>query len=323
MSNIHHINNLQGLSFLIQVPVPLLKEHIRNPHYREFTIPKKSGGHRQIMAPADGLKYIQSKLAYEFQKKFKAPDYVFGFVKNQNGIEKSIRENALLHVGKKYVWNIDIKDFFGSISTQKIKDILMLEPFQMKEQLAIDLALLLCYQRQLPAGAPSSPILSNIACRKMDIELTEFIFKQGSDFELSRYADDLTISSNQEITESFQKQVYKILKQNGFEINKKKNRIYTECQAQWVTGIKVNAKLNLDRKYIKNIRAIIHDIESRGINKALNRMNEINPEIYTIKRFIHHLKGRINHVGFVKGKEDPSFQNLMSRLEVIKSKVKV
>lgn len=319
MSNIYQINNLQGLSFLIQVPVPLLKEHIRYPHYREFTIPKKTGGNRRIMAPANGLKYIQSKLAYEFQKKYRAPDFVFGFVKNQNGVEKSIRENALKHVGKKYVWNIDIKDFFGSISTQKIKDVLMLEPFQMKEQLAIDLALLLCYQRQLPAGAPSSPILSNIVCRKMDIDLTEFILNQGSDFDFSRYADDLTISSNKEITESFQKQIFKILKQNGFVINKKKNRIYTEHQSQWVTGIKVNTVLNLDRRYIKNIRAILHDIESRGINKALTKMNQKNPQIYTIKSFINHLKGRINHIGFVKGKEDSSFKNLMSRLESIQA----
>ena len=322
MSNIHQIKNLQGLSFLIGVPVPLLKEHIRNPHYREFTIPKKSGGSRQIKAPADGLKYVQTKLAYEFQRKFNSPDFVFGFVKNKNGIEKSIRENALLHVGKKYVWNIDIKDFFGSISTQRIKDVLMQYPYYMNEQLAIDLALLLCHQRQLPAGAPSSPILSNIACRNLDLELKEFILNQGSDFELSRYADDITISSNREMSESFQKQVFKILKQNGFVINKNKNRIFTELQSQWVTGIKVNTVLNLDRRYIKNIRAILHDIESRGINKALTKMNQKNPHIYTIKGFVNHLKGRINHIGFVKGKEDSSFKNLMNRLESIQANLK-
>ncbi|MFY8022161.1 MAG: reverse transcriptase family protein [Bacteroidia bacterium] len=314
---IQKIGTIEGLSLLIHAPVPQLLGLIQYPLYKGFSIPKKAGGYRKILAPAADLKMVQSSLAVELQKLYVPPFSAFGFLHNREDEEKSIRANAQLHVGKKYLWNIDIKDFFGSISTQKIKDTLMAPPYLLKEQIAIDIALLCCYQRQLPAGAPSSPILSHIACKELDEELLRLIKSQSTAIQVSRYADDLSFSSHEEITESFQVNVIQLLKKHGFEVNTKKNRMAKFNQSKWVTGIKVNEKLNLDRRYIRNIRAILNDIEQRGYQAANCRYCEIIHEEEQADKLLHHLIGKINHVGFIRGKHDALYLKMKVRLSQI------
>jgi RNA-directed DNA polymerase len=303
---------------------------IAHPEYRPFTIPKKSGGYREIKAPSDELKYTQKRLSWIFNKLYVAPEGVHGFVAKTELDTYSILSNARMHIGKKYVWNLDIESFFSSIPTQLVVNKLMEGPFCFEESKAKYISLLIVYQRQLPMGSPCSPVVSNMVCEKMDAQLNDFVKVQNelnpeANLAYTRYADDITFSSNVAFTTLQKAAVYFCLNQMGFTVNQKKERIQTHLQAQWVTGIKTNEKPNLNRKYIRNIRAALHQAREKGLAQAAQDYFKLegsaSPE--TIDRFLSVLRGKISHVGFVKGKEDAVYLKYWKEWGDLKNAVKI
>ena len=83
--------------------------------YAEFKIKKKSGTERSIHAPVSGLKSLQKTLSFILQCVFEPHKAAMGFVR-----DKSIVDNAKLHSGSKYVYNIDLKDFFPSVDQARV-----------------------------------------------------------------------------------------------------------------------------------------------------------------------------------------------------------
>lgn len=185
----HELNALYFLS--IDKPAELtrflktsffqLEEILNNPTYKNYTIKKKRGGTRQIFAPEKHLKSIQKRLNYFLQAYYLwiKPNEVHGFVVNPHylGTHCNIVENAKVHVNKKFVLNIDLKDFFPSISARQVKEIFSSTCFNFNEQISTALALLTTYEGKLPIGAPSSPVISNFVCLELDLALKEFCQK--------------------------------------------------------------------------------------------------------------------------------------------------
>jgi len=306
--------NLKGISDSVNCPVDLLNEQVSKPIYNSFTIPKKTGGVREIQAPGINLKYIQRRLSVIFNQLYQAPDGVHGFVAKTENECYSILSNAQKHVNKKWVWNLDIKNFFWSISTQKVANRFMLAPFNFEESKAKYISLMIGYERKLPMGSPCSPVVSNLVCEELDQQINDWVLYQnellpGANLVYTRYADDITFSANLLIEDEQKEIIYYMLNQHGFEVNEKKDRTQSHKQAQWVTGVKVNEKPNLDRKYIRNIRAALHQAREKGLAQAaqnyFNLPDPPSPE--TIDQFLSVLRGKISHLGFVKGKDDQAF----------------
>ena len=162
-----------------------------NP-YKIFYIPKKRGGHRLICSPNKNLAFVQYCIAILLNSLYKANKNVFGFV---NG--KSIVDNATKHVNKQFILNIDLKDFFNTISEDVIIEKLIRQPYYFSYRASKLISDLVTVQlpngiRCLPQGAPSSPILTNIVADHMDVRLSNLCEKYGLIY--SRYADDITIS---------------------------------------------------------------------------------------------------------------------------------
>jgi RNA-directed DNA polymerase len=134
--------------------------------YTEFQIAKKTGGFRKISAPATSLKIIQQKLNQVLQNVYDVKASVHSFIP-----EKSIVTNAQVHVGQKYVFNIDLKDFFPSINFGRVRGMFLTPPYDLPEDVGTVLAQICCFNNQLPQGAPTSPIISNMICVKMDKHL--------------------------------------------------------------------------------------------------------------------------------------------------------
>lgn len=311
----HELNALYFLS--IEKPAELtrffktsffqLEETLNNPPYNNYTIKKKRGGTRQIFAPDKHLKGIQKQLNYFLQAYYLwiKPCEVNGFVVNPHylGTHCNIVENAKVHVKKKYVLNIDLKDFFPSISAGKVKEIFSSTYFNFNEQISTALTLLCTYEGKLPIGAPTSPVISNFICIQLDADLITFCKQNNLSF--TRYADDLTFSSNDAISDDNTLDIINLIKKNQFEINEKKLRLKTSNRKQTVTGLTVNEKVNVDRKLLKKIRAMLHDLTANGMTASVQKHFKLaNIEQRHKVTFINRLEGYINFVGQVRGKSD-------------------
>ena len=171
--------------------------------YRNFEIPKKSGGKRQISAPySQNYMHMLRYIAIILQSIYQPSAHTMGFVPG-----KSIVDNAKAHVGMNYVFNIDLKDFFPSIEAPRIIARLKVKPFCFPWKVAKAIAAICTmrvqeegtepeekkYRYVLPQGSPASPVLTNLMCEKLDFLLSGLAKHFGLNY--TRYADDITFSS--------------------------------------------------------------------------------------------------------------------------------
>jgi retron-type reverse transcriptase len=253
-------------------------------HYHCFTIKKRNGSNRDLVSVNKSLKAMHSNLAVYFAEKFEVSKYAHAFVpkkpekssisKQQETLlidrlrPKGVVSNALKHTNKKVVISIDLKDFFPSITFPRIMGMLKSNPYNFSNKQAAILASIMCLPKQidekqgLPQGAATSPIMSNLICKKLDYQLSQMARK--FDITYTRYADDLTLSTNnvkrisaEEIVTS----VTEIVERNGFKVNEKKTKIMFKNQRQMVTSILVNEGLNLPKKQIDALRATLNNLE--------------------------------------------------------------
>lgn len=285
--------------------------YISKNDYKRFEIPKKSGKVREIFAPNDGLKYILQTLNIIFQIIHKPSIPSHGFLLN-----RSVVTNAKLHVNKNYVFNIDLENFFPSIHQARVWKRLQYPPFSLNLELANLIANLVCNKSGelvgkeknfLPQGSPTSPILSNIICHRLDKKL--FILSKEYGLKYTRYADDMTFSSDHNVYQEdseFLKKLYKIIEEESFQINPKKTRLQKRGYRQEVTGIIVNDKINVSRKYIKNLRALIYLVEKYGDKKSQKIFAKRNNN----KNLEETIRGKLQYLKMVKGVEDSTYKTL-------------
>ncbi|WP_205503387.1 reverse transcriptase domain-containing protein [Rufibacter psychrotolerans] len=287
----------------------------RDKQYFNFEIPKKTGGVRKITAPDLFLKKIQRRINFALDLLFKPKAAAHGFVTG-----RSIVSNAKVHVGKKYVYNVDLKDFFPTIHFGRIKAVLQLHPFKMKPKFAQLIAHICCFEGILPQGAPTSPIITNIICQQLDKNLVSFAKFYKCYY--TRYADDLTFSSDKNsFKEKFYEDLVLHLTNAGFALNEKKTRKQTRTQRQEVTGIIVNEKLNLQRSYIKKIRAMLYNWEKDGLHACQKNFNQYYPlekgffKNKSVPPFENVVMGKILFLGMVRGKDDKYFLEFFSKYQ--------
>jgi retron-type reverse transcriptase len=246
-------------------------------HYQYFQIAKKSGGMRDISAPMPRLKRAQYWILDNILQTQSLHPAAHGFVKN-----RSILTNAKPHVGQALVLNLDLKNFFPSISYPRVKG--LFKSLGYSEALATVLALLCTQaevdelqldgvdwfvmrgQRHLPQGAPTSPAISNLLARSLDRRLQGIADKYG--YSYTRYADDLSFSCAAENRAHLMRLLWAIkatVKDEGFTLHPDKTRIMPQGQQQEVTGLVVNDKLSIDRATLKRFRALLQQIERNGI----------------------------------------------------------
>jgi len=220
-----------------------------NEYYRSFKIKKKNGKFREITAPRVFLKTVQRYLLDCILTPLKLHPSAVGFRR-----ELSVRNGAERHVGRKFAWNIDLKDFFPSITKKSV--LILFEKIGFPKKSAFFLSGLCCLQERLPQGAPTSPAISNLIFYGAD----ESIFREAKKHSIiyTRYADDLSFSSDQPIQPSFQKAVLEIVKLSGFRINSEKSRLMGPRCRREVTGLTVNQKVSVPRETRRNLRARFH-----------------------------------------------------------------
>ena len=309
-TDIKHVTTFE-LAGMLSVTYRTLIDLCKNPEYSHFKIPKKKGGFRHIQSPSKDLKKVHDKLKELLTAKYVKyiPDQVHGVRTSFENQTRNIRTNALPHVNRKYLLNIDLTDFYPSIKSATVYRMFNSSPFNLNEDMAACLTLLTTYNKCLPIGSPCSPIIANFVCIEMDKEIQEFCGRQQ--FVYTRYVDDLTFSSHRKFSSYDIDKITAVFDRYGFIINQSKFRVSGPYGAKYVTGIKVNEKINIDRKYIRHIRAILHDCKMNGLSDAkYNFEKSRNDYIKDVQHFSNIIKGKIEFVGHVRGREDNIYLKL-------------
>jgi RNA-directed DNA polymerase len=231
-----------------------------------------------------------------------------GFVK-----ERSVVSNARVHLGKRLVIKTDIKDFFPSIHYGRVEGMFTKYPFQFGLQAASALARISCLPESeggaLPQGGITSPYIANMLCRKMDFRLMKLA--ESMRMHYSRYADDLTFSTNVKVDVTvFLARVEEILLDEGFRIQLDKTRVMKPADRQVVTGIILNNGLNVNRRYIKRLRAILYNMERNGVedtcHKAALKQSHTSYDARDLRldskdpvHFLRQIRGQVEWVNHV------------------------
>jgi retron-type reverse transcriptase len=251
-------------------------------HYVYFEIPKRSGGTRLLSAPHESLAQAQAWVLHDILERLTFEEPAHGFVKGRSTVT-----NAGPHLGRDIVVNLDLQDFFPSITFPRIRG--LFQKLGYSPAVSTVLALL-CTEaprravefdgqrywvavgpRALPQGACTSPALSNLVTRKLDRRLRGMSAQAG--WTYTRYADDLTFSAaagKRDQVGRLLARVRHLAAEEGFTLHPRKGRVQRMAGRQTVTGIVVNRKLSVPREEVRRLRAILHGAKRAGL-EAQNR----------------------------------------------------
>lgn len=273
-------------------------------HYVEFDVPKRSSGTRRLAAPLPRMHKAQRWILEHVLDKLEVSPEAHGFVKGRSTVTA-----ARPHAGQDVVMNLDLKDFFPSITFPRVRG--LFQALGYSPAVATIFALLctesprVCAEfagvvyyvaaapRALPQGACTSPALSNQIVRKLDRRLEGTARARG--WTYTRYADDLSFSApagKREDIGRLMARVRHVAEEEGFVLNPQKGRVQKRGGRMDVTGVVVNDpnKLGVPREEVRRLRAILHNAKKTGL-EAQNRAG--NPH------FAESLRGKIAYVQMI------------------------
>lgn len=271
--------------------------------YSTFSIPRKGGGDRQIDAPNPLLKALQRSLAdrlYECLAEIEAASKHKNKLSHAFRYDASIISNAKAHKARRYVLNLDLKDFFPSYNFGRVRGFFLANnDFKLAEPVATTIAQIACNDGKLPQGSPCSPVLTELLTHFLDIRLAGFARHYKCTY--SRYADDMTFSTNQKEFPAAlaiqERETWKLgdelrtrIEGASFTINNAKTRMQCRGSRQSVTGLIVNEKVNVPESYYKRVRAMAHRFLATGIYQH-DGVDHTSIEL---------LEGMLNHVYHIR-----------------------
>lgn len=265
--------------------------------YKKMNIPKKNrklNQYRTVYKAIDGtLSLIHKNLELSINLAEKFPHYVHGFVRG-----RSIITNARVHLAKKLILSVDIKDFFESIKIDRVFDAFVYLGCQ--PNIATSLSRICTLNGILVQGLSTSPVLANIVCRKMDKDLLDISRRYNCKY--TRYADDITFSGDDGIPSK--KEIEQILQKHSFSLSHKKYKVQKRGQNQYVTGLTVFDKEypRIPKKIKKNLRLILYFANKYGFKNHLKKNNIDIKDDYLVLEQIDKIGGWIKFMFGVEPK---------------------
>lgn len=281
----------------IQLYVQSMKEQIQyfyeqNPNfkasttkqefYQTYYIPKRKGGKRRIDDPCGDLKTIQKSIA-DFLERLRFMPHTCAHAYSK---KRGIITNAEPHKQHRYIINIDLKNFFPSMTKEilrnQLKDLYLFE-FMYTDQLFNDIIDIACLNNSLPQGSPLSPLLSNLAMTWFDYTLIEHMKdRKIPSYQYTRYADDMTFSSDKltnidKFVRLLQNLLDDVFGPDRMLINNEKTKVVKTTRKAYITGIKINKDHKLSYGYEKKIQL------KKDLHNILCRLHN-NEEVSTEER---------------------------------------
>ena len=314
------LSSLSDLATFWKIPSHQISYHAfhsdKDQSYSTFLIPRRNGRKRRIEQPSRSLKYIQRVVHESLTRVYGPHSAVHGFVAG-----RSIVTNARNHLGRRYVLNIDLADFFPSITRQRIFGRLRAEPYSFHSTVANIIASLSTNAYgKLPQGSPSSPVIANMIAAEMDAELA--VLCRSLNCWYTRYVDDITISTSRiEMSPRIARypnargtgqaivgdELATLIEKHGFKINDQKSRLQNYSTRQMCTGLVVNGNQpSVPQLYIRHLRSLIHHWQMNGWEDAIKVLHtsEYRINIDTRWKLENHVIGKINYMKMVRGQND-------------------
>lgn len=237
------------------------------------------------------MRAVQYRILKEILEHVEVPEYIYAFEKG-----RSIPGMAQNHVGKSVVISLDLKDFFTSIKQYHLDQ--LFQHLGFGTSASRTLAELCTFESFVPQGALTSPKLSSIIMALTAGPLIK-AFCDEHGYVLTIYADDITISIPHALERESQfgivKQIVtfitKTVKKFRFTVNKEKTKVMYPSQRQYVCGVVVNRKCNLQKSKRRTLRAIVENCKRNGIEAEAGK-NQLTADAFTSK-----LVGQLNWFG--------------------------
>lgn len=319
------VANLEWFADLGQYEFKQAEASKRQHYDYQFRL-KASGAYRLIEAPKPRLKELQRQMLAWLLDRVPAHPAAHGFVRG-----RSIRTFAEPHIGQDAVLRIDLKEFFPSIRAARVQALFRTmgypEPvadllggictasvprYALREmRLALPAAQFqefktMYRRRHLPQGAPTSPSLANLCAYRMDCRLAGLA--EAAEARYTRYADDLAFSGGGEFArgaERFALHVAAIALEEGFSVNHRKTRMMRQGVRQHLAGLVVNEKVNVDRRYVDELKAILHNCVRFGPESQVREFRG---------SFREHLLGRIGFVEMVRPEKGARLRRIFEEI---------
>ena len=320
------IFDIGHLAHYMKLSLERLIEISNKKEYFYYLSSKRNGGKRRIIVPNDELKNVQRWINKQILQSIVPLACVTGFAKG-----RSIVNNAGIHENRKYILNFDIKDFFESITEDRVERLFL--KMEYKRELA-SLLTKLCttkvngdyirwkcgervysYFEQLTQkdraflvqGAPTSPAIANLICYRMDRKLMKYAERHGINY--SRYADDITFSSDDIASLPKVRFIKKLLAEEHFVLNEEKTKLLKQGMRQEVTGLLINERVRVPRQYKKDIYRHLHFCLKYG---GLGHFKYIHSS-YNMSR--EWLLGRIFYVNAVEPEDAKKMLYLFNQVD--------
>lgn len=279
--------SFDAMALYLGIEASLLRQLLHAPHYhyRRFSIRKRDGSERIINAPKTYMKVIQWWILDNILEKVPVHSSVHGFRRGRSYIT-----NAVSHLGQAHILNVDIEDFFPTIERRRVVQIF--RGLGYSDEVAGNVANLLTLEGVLPQGSPCSPMLANLVFHSADEDIQRLCDGIGAKY--TRYADDITVSSGEFISEEFLREIKRVVFVNGFRLNERKTRFCGKGDRMEVTGLVVNGGVRLPREWRYRAKAIFHQVllnpkkfearvdEVRGLYGAMKAVDPNSEDRITI-----------------------------------------
>lgn len=264
-NNVPVILGVHHMAYVMDISLETLKSMINRTDmfYYQFTIPKRSGGERQIAAPYPDLLRAQRWIVDNILSSIPVHEPATAYVRG-----KSTKDNVLPHIGKKCLLRLDIKDFFPSITINRVISIFRRLGYGKK--ISYYLASLCCLRDSIPQGAATSPMISNIIAKRLDRRLLGFC--RVNHLSYTRYADDFTLSGD-EINPRTITKIKSIILSEGFSLNDEKTSLVSGVGRRIVTGISISSGApKYPKAQKREVRKDVHFVLKNGLIGQLNYM---------------------------------------------------
>ncbi len=308
------IKTVEKLSWFLGVNQKQLLQLEPENHYVVFEVPKLGTNEkRKIEAPTGILKYLLDRLSdglqwiYSEHRTPAAQGYIRS-VKNDPD-KRTIFTNAKKHLGKKYMLNIDLDNFFHQITSVKVAEVFSNGHFFSFNQKTIDLLVkLVCYKGRLPMGSPTSPPLSNFAVIDLDYEL--LLWAKHQKITYTRFVDDLTFSSNKPITQGHFRMINDMLHAHVFIPDSAKIKWFGKDDKKEVTGLIVGTKISVPSVYLTELEFEINKLEE--IRQYISYYPDY-AVLEWVQKLAQVISGRLAFVKSVYGSDSEEYRLLMQK----------